>query len=380
MLALFGVLLLGIRSIKEKSITLDKELMPAILLAALFSIIGFISVDINYSSDYSYANYWISFSTWLLGAYTTCEIIRYFYGYTSFKLLFDYLIAVCVVQCFLALIIDNVEPFKIFIDTYISQSTVAEVEFLNRVERLYGIGAAVDVAGTRFSIVLLALSAILVGSSRNRTNTFYYWSAFVIITIIGNMMSRTTIIGTSLGILYIVLNSTSLMKSLSLDRLKMWRTIFVVTFIIVAIAVFFYQTNEIIREQIRFGFEGFFNWIEIGTLTTESTERLNSVMWIWPDSNDYKTWIIGKATFSDWHAVGTDIGYCRFVFYSGLLGLITFSLFFVCNAFICASKFQSYKVFFFFLLALTFIIWLKVATDLFIIYALFYCLEPKEVS
>lgn len=64
-----------------------------------------------------------------------------------------------------------------------------------------------------------------------------------------------------------------------------------------------------------------------GVWYTDSTERLNQAMWIWPADNDTKTWLIGKAVFSDWGAVGTDIGYCRFVFYCGLTGLCTFILF-----------------------------------------------------
>src|SRR5690606_25071361 len=119
-------------------------------------------------------------------------------------------------------------------------------------------------------------------------------------------------------------------------------------------------------------------WIEKGEWTTSSTEKLNSEMWIWPNSNDLKTWLIGKALFSDWHAVGTDIGYCRFIFYNGLTGLVTFSLFFIYNAWVCLLKFPAYKIFFLLLLTLGFIIWFKVSTDLFIIYALFYCLDKER--
>src|SRR5690606_18784057 len=128
---------------------------------------------------------------------------------------------------------------------------------------------------------------------------------------------------------------------------------------------------------LRFGFEAFFNWVEEGEWRTDSTDRLNSVMWIWP--NDLKTWIIGKADFS-WAGTLTDIGYCRFIFYNGLLGLVTFSLFFLYNAWICSIKFPSNKLFFVVILILGFIIWLKIPTDMFIIYSLFYCLDREEIK
>jgi positive regulator of sigma E activity len=381
-LAILGIPLLFMKCISMKELRLSKELLITIMFAVLFSLFGYISVDINHSTDYSYANYWISFSTWFLGAYCTCVVIRYMHGYLNFRLVFNYLIAVCVAQCFLALAIDNIISFKILIDTYISQSTVAEVEFLNDADRLYGIGAAVDVAGTRFSIILIGLSAILTQTTnRDRESsvtTMIYWAAFIVISIVGNMMSRTTTIGMTLGLLYMVSYSGLFSTNITIGKLGMWRTITIVTMILVAIAVYFYNTHDLIREQLRFGFEGFFNWVEKGEWTTDSTERLNSVMWIWPAPDDYKTWIIGKALFSNWHDIGTDIGYCRFIFYNGLLGLITFSLFFIYNAWACAQKFPIYKLFFVMLLALSFIIWLKVATDLFIIYALLYCLDDEH--
>lgn len=380
MLAVLGIPVLVFNSIYQHGIRLSKELVPAILLATVFSLLGYISVDINNANDYSYANYMISFSTWLLGAYTVCATLQKVHGYLDFELLINYLVAVSVAQCSLALAIDNIVPLKTFIDTYISQDTVANVEFLNKVERLYGIGAALDVAGTRFSIVLIGLMAVL-----RRTTTRYdnvsvvalYWIAFVIIAVVGNMISRTTTIGTLLALLYLFL-SLELSQEISFKNIRFWIVIVCVTFQLVLVTIYFYRTDDNVRELLRFGFEGFFNWVEKGEWTTSSTERLNSVMWIWPDINDYKTWLIGKATFNNWHVVGTDIGYCRFIFYNGLLGLVTFSVFFVYNAWMGIKKFTSYRLFFALLLALSFIIWLKVATDIFLIYALLYCLDREE--
>ena len=66
-----------------------------------------------------------------------------------------------------------------------------------------------------------------------------------------------------------------------------------------------------------------------------------------------------------------------FILYCGLIGFGTFVLFFVYNACVFAWKFPSFRLFSFVLLSLSFIIWMKVATDLFFIYALFYCLDWK---
>lgn len=378
MLAMLAFPLLGIHFLIEKSITIHRELLIAIIFAMIFSVIGYISMDINNSKDTSYANYIISFSTWLLGAYSVCVIIRGVHGYLDFELLFNYLIVVCVIQCFLALLIDYNSSVKLWVDTYISQAPVADVEFLNRVDRLYGVGAAVDVAGTRFSIVLVGLVAVLNTLRKKKSKLLQitlYWVAFVLIAVVGNMISRTTVVGVALAFGYMVFTSNFLKESWGVYKISYNVAIVSVTLILVLVVVYFYQNDLEVREQLRFAFEGFFNWVEEGKWYTGSTDRLNSVMWIWPESSDVKTWLIGKATFDNWHAVGTDIGYCRFVFYSGLLGLITFSVFFIYNAWACNKMVPGYPLFFCFLLALTFIIWLKVATDLFIIYALFYSLS-----
>ncbi|WP_270088415.1 hypothetical protein [Sphingobacterium sp. SYP-B4668] len=380
MLAAVGIALLGFDVIQRRSLVLKSTLLPLMLLALLFSMWGYIAMDINHSHDDAYASYWISFSTWLLGAYTVISLIRYMHGYVHFNLLIDYLVAVCVAQCMIALLIDYIPAVKNVVDTYISQKTIIEVEFLEKVNRLYGIGAAVDVAGTRFSIVLIALAAVLIKAKDRPNSATYvmlYWAAFVFIAIVGNMISRTTTIGMVMGLVYILGNAHILYNEMPIENLRLWRTIILVTGLLAGIAMYYYHTDAVIREQLRFGFEGFFNWLEKGEWTTTSTERLNEVMWIWPDADDYKTWIIGKALFSNWHDVGTDIGYCRFVFYSGLLGLFTFSFFFVYNAWVGIQQFPTYRMFFFMLLALSFIIWFKVSTDLFLIYALFLCMDKE---
>ncbi|MBP3942155.1 hypothetical protein J5U18_01010 [Sphingobacteriaceae bacterium WQ 2009] len=379
-LAVFGVLLTFYNSLIKRSFVFNKALINPTIFALVFSAVGFISVDINNSVDYSYASYIVSFATWLFAAYATIQVIKATHKKVNFQLLFNYLAAICVIQCIIALTIDNYLPFKTLIDTYISQDTVASVEFLNKVERLYGIGAALDPAGTRFSVVLIGLTALLIKESRksdysNKT-IILYWIAFGIISVVGNMISRTTTVGMSMGLLYLIYDSQIIRTNIAKKSINLWKNIFIVTFILVVISTYFYQTNEDIRQLFKFAFEGFFNWIEDGEWKTSSTDKLNSTMWIWP--TDLKTWIIGKADFS-FKGTLTDIGYCRFIFYNGIIGLVIFSLFFIYNGLYFYSLNKSLRLFFLALIALGFIIWIKIPTDLFLIYALLYNINPKEL-
>lgn len=73
--------------------------------------------------------------------------------------------------------------------------------------RLYGIGAALDPAGVRFSIVLLLIVYLLCedeGVKQVRWKTFACLFAFFVIAVIGNMISRTTSVGLFLGIVYLI--------------------------------------------------------------------------------------------------------------------------------------------------------------------------------
>lgn len=377
--AVLGGCLWGLKMIKSDSIEISSKLIGAICFASVFSAIGFFSMDYNNSSDSSYSTYIISFSVWMFAGYFVISCLEAVHEKVDFDLLTYYLVVVCVVQCVLALMIDNIPIVKQLVDGYIEQGQV----FLNDIERLYGIGASLDNAGVRFSIVLLMLAAVLINNwevQKRTTLLFLLLLAFIIIFIIGSIISRTTNVGGFLALFYLFIGSGVWRFLIKTDLVKLYVVFFVCLLVIAVLAYYFYNTNFVFYDYMRFAFEGFFNWVEKGEWKTSSTDRLNSVMWIWPDANDYKTWLIGQATFDDWHAVGTDIGYCRFVFYNGLLGLTTFSLFFVYNAWACSKILPGYELFFMMLLALGFVIWLKVATDLFLIYALFYCLDGRERS
>ena len=71
--------------------------------------------------------------------------------------------------------------------------------------------------------------------------------------------------------------------------------------------------------------------------------------------------------------MGTDVGYLRFIFYFGTIGLLAFSAFMNYAAKLCARNLPHYKVLFRMLLISNFVIWLKVSTDIFLVFALFIC-------
>lgn len=375
-LAVIGAVVVLYRCVISRQIILDKELLPPVFLVVLFSLICFISVDYNNTADYTYATYFMSFLTWLSAAYSTYWFLRIFHQKVTFKLIVFYLTFTCVLQCTLALLIDNVDSVKILVDQYISQATIAENEFLNEVKRLYGIGAALDPAGTRFSIVLLAIATVLandISGTKNNGELFFFWGAFFFISFVGNIISRTTVIGMLMGLLLFMIESKIIAVHIKSNSLKSIGIMLFILVIATLTGVYMYNSDDEMRTLLRYGFEGFFNWVEKGTWETGSTDLLMNA-WLWPDNT--RGWIIGYGLFDNW-IYGTDIGYCRFVLYCGLIGMFAFSLFFICNAWVCVYKFSNRNLFFLMLLILSFVIWVKVSTDLFLIYALLFCLEKE---
>jgi len=157
----------------------------------------------------------------------------------------------------------------------------------------------------------------------------------------------------------------------------------------VPLLVVSYQTDAKMRERMRFGFEGFFNLVEKGRFSYTSNEKLGT-MFVWPDN--VKTWLVGDGYFSNpvatdahytgeitrGYYMGTDVGYLRFIFYFGMVGLLMFSFFMLKVGQVCIRKFPHWKVLFLMLLAVHFIVWAKVSTDIFLVFALFLCLDNNE--
>ena len=370
-LAMTGVFLVVLQGCRRHKISFSKELLGAIIFAFVFSFICFIAADYNHTDDYSYVTYFISFFTWLGGAFVVCFAIRMLHGKATLSLLTGYLTFVCVSQCILAILIDRFPAFQLLVDTYVSQGQ----EFFQEVRRLYGIGAALDPAGVRFSIVLLLIAYLLCENEdvkQAKWKVFVYLFAFFVIAVIGNMISRTTSVGLLLGIAYLICSTGIFRLIIRRSYFRLYSVLggMLITFII--LGVYLYEHDPFFYRNIRFAFEAFFNWVETGELRTDSTDKLNTVMWIWPEN--LKGWLIGTGLFANF-VYSTDIGYCRFILYCGLIGFGTFIAFFVYNAWVFACKFPFFRLLSFFLLALSFIIWMKVATDLFFIYALFYCLD-----
>lgn len=376
-LSVMGLAVLVINMSRRRNSLFDKDVFILSIIAALVSIIGWASITINSTPDTAYATYLISMWVWIAAAYFVCFVMKQVHGRLSFQIIINYLAAVCVAQCFFAVLFDMNPSAKLFIDTYIEQGQV----FLTDVKRMYGVGAALDVAGIRFSAILVLITYIACAYKCSNMQNIVYVLSYIIIAVVGNMIARTTIVGVGLSVaLLLVLSFKHQECRIGLSSfLKVFSGVLLIA---VPVIVVLYNTNPQIHSNLRFAFEGFFNLFETGEFTTSSTEKLQT-MYVFPDN--LKTWMIGDGYFSSprdvdpffigkivgGYYMGTDVGYLRFIFYFGVIGLIAFSSVIIKAGTMIIKIYPDNKIVFVFLMLVNFVCWFKVATDLFLIFALF---------
>lgn len=387
-LAGISLMILGFNLASHKTGQIDKGFFWLTIAALCISLASYISIVINNTPDHSFTGYVISMWVWLGGAYTVIGTIRSVHGKASVPIVCNYVIAVCVMQCILAYIMSIYSPMFLAID-----SIIGGEEFMSVTEgRLSGIGAALDVAGLRFSAVLVMIAYLVANIRKVGMEKYFicYVVAFLIIGVIGNMIARTTTMGIGLAFAYWLYAG----KSANLKALNKQVT---ASIAIVAIAIigmiYLYNVDYAFHKNIRFGFEGFFSLFEQGEWKVSSNDILLNHMITFPET--FRTWIIGDGycynplvevggdpyyTGPVYHGfyMGTDIGYLRFLFYFGLIGLTAFVAFFIVCSKVCMNRLPNYKMLFFLFLLINLIGWIKVSTDIFLVFALFLCLKAEE--
>lgn len=377
MLAVFGGGMLVFNTIRTKDYAFSKGLLYALMIAGLFALVNCISLIINDSDDYSYASYPASALVWILGAYGAITFIRWTHKKVTIELVVRYLAGGAAFHSILSQLIDRNDSIKNFVDS------IFYVSFdMEEMQRLYSFGVGLDPAGVRFAVILIMIAGVLTLSKvvkRSVGLMVFYFLCFAIISVLGNIISRTTTVGMGLGLLVFAL-STGLYKFvIKVGKIKIIRVFGVMLAIGIPTVIYYYNVNPSFQKQIEYGFEGFFNLFESGEFQTSSTDEL-STMWVWP--HDTQTWLIGSGRFGS-RDLGnyyyfSDIGYCRFVSYSGLIGITVFGLYFIYNAVYFSIRYPRYRYIFLLMIVVTFVIWSKVATDIFQLYALFYAFTDEE--
>lgn len=389
-MAAAGLVLAAIRVARRRMPVIDKDFLTISVLAGIVSLICLAAVVWNGTEDYTYVTYIVSMWVWLSAAYVAVSVIRAVHGTVSVTLVCNYLIAVCVFQCLIAIAIDMIPALKMAVDRVVVGMGFTPDGWMETTDRLYGIGATLDVAGSRFSVVLIMIVHLCLkrGYRIGKMLLTWYISAFFVIAVIGNMIARTTTVGLVLALAYLAFSALTI----RIDREhRDWTWTYLGGLVATCLlsVVVLYNTSPVMKSNIRFAFEGFFSLAEEGRWEVHSNEILQNMV-VFPDNA--KTWLIGDGYIENpygkdpyymgpqWHGyyMQTDIGYLRFIFYFGIFGLLAFIYFIWRAGKICIGRFPSHTVLFLLMLAVNYIVWMKVSTDIFLVFALFLCVGQEE--
>lgn len=378
LVAAFGVVAFAFDCVRKGAMNLSSYTLFSALLAGFFSLWCYFCVLESNSVNYEYCDYIVSYFTWMLGAYGVYVFLRMAHGAVDLPLLTRYLALAAVFQCVTAVMIDNIPAFSDFVDRFM----YVEDNFYQANNRMYGIGAALDSAGIRFSVILILIAHQLSSNEQARTDTRFlatFMIAYAVTIIVGSVISRTTLVGAGMGLAYIIISLVKMRRGgfITTRMVRLYALFFLLLGFIVIVSIYMYNNNETFRGYLRFGFEAFFNWVETGEFRTDSTDTLNDRMWIWP--KDIRTWLIGRGMFGIYDN-NTDIGYCNFVLYCGVIGLLIFSTYFIYCHTALNRKFKRFWPVTLLFIALTFIIWVKVTTDIFFIDALLFCIDGDYLA
>lgn len=391
LLAAIGLVLALLALVRQKDFSVPRELLVLLLLSGMVSLLSLVSITYNQTPDNTYVSFIRSTAIWLSSAFTVVCAIRAVHGRIDVPLVVHYLTGACLFQCASAMLIAFVPSFSLFVDRYFDTGQT----LLKDLGRLYGIGASLDVAGSRFAAVLTALAFLLTASPRKISNgmAVFYTLSFIVIAVIGNMIARTTTVGMLIGLAWLLV-APFIMRREPFHEGRSGRVLAVLatTAALVFVSIVLYNTNPQVKEFFRFGFEGFFSYFETGEWETSSTAKLETMV-VWPE--ELRTWLIGDGYFMNSRYdpnylgdatdqgfyMGTDVGYLRFLFYFGIAGLVWIVAFIVYSAIVCCKYFKEYTWLFLLALLVGLVVWAKVSTDIFLFFAIFLCaaaLQDKQ--
>ncbi len=386
-LAVVGAGWLIIDKVSGKDLSVSKDFFYLSLLSVVISVWALFTTVFNQTSDGAFVTYFVSVWVWLGAAYAVVRLIQKVHGDISIEIIGNYLIAVCVVQCIVAYLMSVFPVFGSFVDSLMGEG----LDFMSATEnRMHGLGAALDPAGLRFSAILV-ICTFLTAKTDFNINTgkgVIYLTAFVIISLIGNIIARSTTIGMISGVVLFCLIRWPRKGYLVFGR--SWSIIGAGLIATILLASWLYRIDPGFRNNFRFGFEGFVSLAETGRWKVHSNEILKGMV-VWPES--LKTWIIGDGFFEspqdlpDYFGqirsgfyMQTDIGYLRYVFYFGIVGLLGMVVVFIQMTTTCVKWFREYKWLFLMLLLINLIGWIKVSSDIIMVFAPFLIMAYQKAA
>lgn len=298
----------------------DNKYVRDILLALLpVAIVAFLSIVGNHSSDFYFIKWAIINALYFFGAYFLFQLLKHSFRNFTVGRLVDLLVLCAVVQLSLALVMYFSPEVKNILQPLIHESEIAKEAMERAATRMIGFGTHFFLSGTVHAFILIMIAFRLTLRKVSLFKSVVMMLSFIFIAVVGSIMARTTLVGVLFAIVIVLLRRRG--KKYFISGL-------VLSTIIISVAsVYFIDLIGDDMEQLfNFGFEAFVKFQDTGSFSTSSTDgmlRLYKFPSIW------ETWLWGDARYEAGigYYMNTDIGFCRLIFYFGVIGLITYMYF-----------------------------------------------------
>ena len=383
-LAMLGLFFLVFRMVKEIETKGDAGISKRLLIYALsFAAIIFVSfftVIFNGTHDYEFIKYPVSLVLILLAGYFIYKKKKKSHRQLSYETVMYYIICAVLIQVLLALI-SFLSPA--FSDLLLSIQTFSELD-ISKIEetatlRLTGFGSTFFGAGIVNGYALICIAVLLKNKNIKWRNILFLSTSFLLIFTLGMMMSRTTIIGAGIAIIYLFIPSYYLSLRLLKNKFRFFMGMIIIPAVgIYIISLFSPKTMQLLETAADFGFEMFINYQETGEFSSKSTDVLQT-MFVWP--SNAKTYIIGDGKYyndpgntAQGYYMYTDVGYLRLIYYFGITGLLIYFLLqlgAVRNAFVLNPGKKELKKFLLLTFLFCLVLNIKGFADLFFLTTLF---------
>lgn len=117
-LAVCGLVLFFLNQIRNRQQVSSHFMVTVSLAAFVVSLICIVSLLYNETNDTTYAIYIIQMWVWTGGAYFVTRCMKSVHGNVTVELIAFYVVGVCAIQCFFALMNEFIPVFKGWVDTY----------------------------------------------------------------------------------------------------------------------------------------------------------------------------------------------------------------------------------------------------------------------
>jgi hypothetical protein len=290
-----------------------KEVIGMILGIGIMLFSFFFSSWVNMVDDPYNIGYPRSQVAWLFGAYLVAFLIFKVHKKPTFNTLLLYIAAAIGLQALAAFAMYMNEGIRDFLfSIQLQEELNAALVEEGASQRLMGYGIGFFGAGAISGVALIAISYLLM-RLKLKTKEFLLLAAlYAFIFYIGLFMARTTVVGMAVGLALIsvlfIWDNRAQKKQLKNFAIA---SVFLMAGGYAFATFYFPQFSD-------WAFELFNNFLRTGKLQTKSSSGLEE-MFIFPQ--DLHTLLYGRGRM-EFH--GTDVGYSRMLFWTGVPGTIIY--------------------------------------------------------